>query len=146
FDDQDALTGAQREAAAHDEQVVLLFREDETATRLARDFLADDEAAHRRGEHGVVGEGAELLLEQCAEPLDRRHILANLRALEKMPAVQPRTEHEMPAKQRLGAHKYVGDLLLNCVHYPKKLWQSPGEWKSFFRDVNPALDRPALED
>jgi len=99
-------------------------------------LLADDQPAHRGGQHRVEGQRAQLLFEQRAEPLHRRHVLADLRALEEMPAVQAGAQDKVPLQQRLGAHENVGDLLLNRVH-AKKLWQSSMACKLFLSSFSP---------
>jgi hypothetical protein len=60
------------------------------------------------------------LLQQAAEALDGRHVLADLGALEEMPAVQAGAENEVPLEQCLRADENIGDFLLNGVHGAKK--------------------------
>ena len=116
FDDQDALAGAEREATAHDEGVVLLFRKDEARLALARDLLADDEAPHRGGEHGRVGQAGELGQQELGEALDGVHALAHLRALEEMAAVQAGAQDEVALEKGFRAFEDIENLLLDRVH------------------------------
>ena len=116
FDDQHALAWAEREAAAHDEDVVLFFREDEAGLALACDLLADHETAHRGGEHGRVGQAGELGQQELGEALDGVHALAHLRALEEMAAVQAGAQDEVALEKGFRAFEDIKNLLLDRVH------------------------------
>ena len=57
----------------------------------------------------------DLLNQQFGEPLDRVHALANLGALEVVPAVQAGAQHKVPAEQGAGALENAEDLALGLV-------------------------------
>ena len=59
---------------------------------LARDFLADDEAAHCGRNDGDGPEGTEFVREHAAELLNDGHLLQREGALEKLAAVQAAAE------------------------------------------------------
>ncbi len=123
-----AFAGGEFEAAAQNQPVVFLFREDIARAGLAGDFLADDEAAHRGRKHGgkiEVPDAAELGEQQFGEAGDGAHVLADLRALEIVPAVQAGTEHEVATQKSARAGENIEDLLLGSVHVARKL-PAPG--------------------
>jgi hydroxyacylglutathione hydrolase len=60
--------------------------------------------------------GAEFRHEKFGEPADRRHVLADLRALEKVSAVQAGAEHEMAFEQGARAFEDGEDFLLLRIH------------------------------
>jgi hypothetical protein len=58
----------------------------------------------------------KLRQEQLGEALDRVHVLAHLRALEIVAAVEARPQDEMAFLQRAGADENIEDFLLNWIH------------------------------
>jgi hypothetical protein len=57
--------------------------------------LPNDESAHGGSKDGVELQVAQFLNEKRAKSFHRRHILADLRALEKMSAVQSGAQDEV---------------------------------------------------
>ena len=75
----------------------------------------------------------QLREQQGGQPLDLRHVLADLRALEIVGAVQPGAQHEMPLQQRPRAGEDVDDLLLDGIHVGPQRWRNrPPTTKPFF--------------
>ncbi len=116
FDNENFFARLERETASHDEDVVFLFGEDVARAGLAGDFLAEDEAAHRRGQHGRELERCEFRDEQFGQAGDGAHVLADLRALEEVAAVQAGAEHEVPFEEGAGAFEDGEDFLLLLIH------------------------------
>lgn len=102
FDEENFFTGRDFEAATEDEFAFLLFHKNETQAKLACDFLADDESAHRGRDDGGGAEGPEFFRERAAEFFDDRHLLQREGALEKLAAVQPAAEDEVAFEERAG--------------------------------------------
>ena len=102
LEDEDFFAGRDFEPAAEDEFAFLLFHKNETQAELARDFLADDEAAHRGCDDGGRAEGAEFFRKRAAEFFDDRHLLEREGALEKLAAVQPAAKDEVAFEERAG--------------------------------------------
>ena len=69
-----------------------------------------------RRKHGVEREWADFLKQEGAESLHGGHVLANLRALEEVSAVQAGAQDEVPLQERLGAQENIRDLLLYRIH------------------------------
>src|SRR5439155_813692 len=78
------------------------------------------------------GRPPHLLHQQLGQPFDRAHVLADLRALEVVSAVQPRAQHEVPGQQRPRAREDVEDFLLARVH-PATLEEPREKTKSILR-------------
>ena len=107
LEDEDFFAGRDFEPAAEDEFAFLLFHKNETQPELARDFLADDEAAHRGRDDGGRAEGAEFFGERAAEFFDDRHLLEREGALEKLAAVQPAAKDEVAFEERAGVAEKI---------------------------------------
>src|SRR6185503_12441340 len=106
---QALLTGGDLEAPTQDQFAFFLFNEDEARAKLPRDFLTDDQSAHRRRNHGGRAERTHFGRQRGAEPLDDGHLLKRKGALEKLPAVQAAAEDEVAFEQRAGlAEKLKG--------------------------------------
>jgi hypothetical protein len=119
FHDQHRFAGFEIEAPAKDQNIVLFFGENVTGARLPRELLANDQAAHGRRQHGAKNGQfglADFAEQKLAQFLDGAQILANLRALKVMSAVQSRPKDEMPLQQRPRARENLQHLLLNRVH------------------------------
>lgn len=120
FDHEDFFARGEHEAAPHDEDVVFFFGKEVATLGLSRDFLPDDETTHAGCQHGRELEMAQFLVQQSTEPFDFGHVLADLGALEKMPAVEPRAQHEMPLQERPGARENLQGLLFDSIHAKKR--------------------------
>jgi hypothetical protein len=95
---------------------VFFFRKNKTHFRLPRHFLADYQSTHSGRKDRIKLQLAKFLNQQCAEPFNSRHILADLRALEKMSTVQARAQDKVSLQERFGAQENISDLLLNRIH------------------------------
>src|SRR5262245_26078683 len=100
FDDQTFFARRDGEAAAKDEFALFFFDKDEAQAKLAGDFLADDEPAHRRSDHGGGAGAAGFRAEGRAEAFHGRHVLQRQGALEELAAVQAAAENEMSFQER----------------------------------------------
>jgi hypothetical protein len=70
--------------------------------------------------------------EQLRETLDGIHVLADLRALEEMGAVQAGAQDKMPLQQGLGPGENVEYFLLGRIHAGATLRGTPAKNKIFF--------------
>jgi glyoxylase-like metal-dependent hydrolase (beta-lactamase superfamily II) len=80
--------------------------------------------------------------EQLGETFDGVELLADLRALKIMTAVQPGAQDEMSLLQRASANEYVEYFLLNRVHGDEAVWVNGKKQKHFAprsRDTYAAL-------
>ena len=112
FHDEDVFAGRNFEAAPQHELAFLFFHEDEPRAKLPRDFLPNDEAAHRGRDHSEGAERFDLGGERRAEFFHDGHLLQGEGALEKLPAVQAAAENEMAFEQRAGVAKNLEDFVL----------------------------------
>jgi hypothetical protein len=86
--------GRDLEAATQHQLSLLLLDEDEAQAQLPRDFLADDEAAHRGRNHRDCPERLEFGRQRRAEFFHDRHLLQREGALKELPAVQTAAQDE----------------------------------------------------
>ena len=107
LDDQHRLAGRELEATPQHEDIVFLLGENVARLGMARDLLPDDQPAHRRREHGGEFHATQFGGEQLRQSRDGGHVLAHLRALEVVAAVQTGAEHKMAAQQRAGARENI---------------------------------------
>ena len=112
LDDENFFAGRNFETAPQNEFALLFFHEDEAHAKLPRDFLADDESAHRRRDDGDRAERFDFCRERRAEFFDGGHLLERERALEKLPAVQTAAEDEMAFEQRAAVAENLENLIL----------------------------------
>ena len=63
--------------------------------------MADDDAAHRRRDHRLSAGIAHFLGERRADTHGDRGLLQQECALEKLPAVQPGAQDEVPFEERV---------------------------------------------
>ena len=110
------MAGGEGEAAPHDEHVVFLLRKDVPGLGLAGDLLADHEAAHRGGQHGLERVTLRLGNQQLGETLDGIHALADLGALEIVAAVQAGAQDKVPLQQGAGPGEDVENFRLFGGH------------------------------
>lgn len=134
FDYENLFPGGELEPSSQDQDIVFLFSKNVTGFRLARDLLADDEAAHRRRENGCEGDfrpRMDLSKEEFGETGDRVHVLADLGALEVVFAMKARTEDKMPTEKGFRAGEDFQNLCLLGVHFRERWRLKPGVPKGF---------------
>jgi hypothetical protein len=126
FDDQDVLIGLQRESAAkgHGAAAIALDKQSGNAAAEgvfgmregASDFLPDDDAAERRGDHRVDTRIRKQSGESLAELLGETGILQDQGALDISVAVAPAGEFEVAVADGAGEFKGVEELF-TCRHH-----------------------------
>ena len=113
FRDEDFFARCDFKIAAQNEFVVFFFRKNEAHAELAGDFLSDDQAAHRGREHGFDTEVFQLRQKEFDEAGNFVHVLANLRALKIVCAVQAATQDKMPGKECFAFFENIEDFVLD---------------------------------
>jgi hypothetical protein len=145
LDDEDLLAGNDLEPTPQGEPAVLFLGEDEADAELAGDFLADNKAAHGRGNHGDSVEAADLVGEGLTEPFDGGHVLEGEGALEVLPTVEAAAQDEMAFQQRAGvAEDLQGFSARHGASFPHRLLriQSKSLWASQPRAAFPECGVP----
>ena len=104
--------GAILNPAPQDQFAILFFHENKPHAELPRDFLADDQSAHRRRDHRDRAERPDFGRQRRAEFFDDGHLLERQRALEKLPAVQTAAQNEMAFEQRAGVAENLENFVL----------------------------------
>jgi hypothetical protein len=112
LDDENFFAGRNLESAPQDQFAVLFFHKNEPHAKLPRDFLADDQSAHRRRNDGDRAEGFDLGRQRRAEFFDDGHLLEREGALEKLPAVQAAAQDEMAFEQRAAVAENLQNFVL----------------------------------
>ena len=112
LDDENFLTRRNLEATAENQLAFLFFHKNKPPAELPRDFLANDESAHRRRDDGDGTERFELGRERRAEFFDGGHLLEREGTLEKLPAVQTAAEDEMAFEQRAAVAENLENFVL----------------------------------
>ena len=101
----------QGEAPADHHHAVLALGEDEAAAQGAGDLVADQDAAHGRADHQVVGGVVEERAHGGAQFAGQFGKLQDARALEIAVAVQAAAQQEVPAVQGAQFFHQVEDLV-----------------------------------
>ena len=81
------------------------------SAQLPRDFLADDQAAHRGRNDGGGAERLDFVGQRRAEFFDHGHLLERERALKELAAVQAAAQDEMAFQQRAGVTEDLQDFV-----------------------------------
>jgi hypothetical protein len=89
-------------AASQDQAARLFFRENVPFPERAADFLSDDDSTQSGRNYGVAFQVTQFVREPAANFRGGLGVLKEQGALEKLPAVQAGTQHEMAIKQRAG--------------------------------------------
>ncbi len=111
FEHEKTFPGRNGEATSEDERVVLFFGENVFLGKLASDFMADKQPADGWRNHGVGFDMAHFFRELAADLRGDDRILQEQGALEKLPAVQARTENEMPLEKGVRLPKQIENFL-----------------------------------
>jgi hypothetical protein len=75
--------------------------------------LAEHQSAHGRGDHGGGLQGAHLVRQSAAEPLNDGHLLQGEGALKVLTTVQAAAEHEMAFQQGAAVPKDLQNFTLS---------------------------------
>ena len=102
FGYDESLVRRDLKAASQHQPARLFFRENVPFPERASDFLSDNDSTQSGRNHGVAFQAAQFVRETAANFRGDRGVLKKDGALEKLPAVQPGTQHEMAIKQRAG--------------------------------------------
>ena len=105
FGDNEAFALVDLESAPQSESAGFFFDKDVAFAQRAPDFLADDDPAEGRGDHGVAIEVAQLICELLANLRRDPGVLKENGALEILAAVQAGAQNEMAVEQRAGFAK-----------------------------------------
>ncbi len=90
LDDDHAIGWAERKAAPQHQLALQALGEDRADAQRARDLVADDEAAKRRGQHDCGRQTDKLCRKRAAKRLSLSRVLQDEGRLQIPPAVQPR--------------------------------------------------------
>ncbi len=107
LDDEDALPGREREAAAQRETAVLPFCEDGPHPERAPHLLPDDDSAESRREDCLHAQIADAVREERAAALGFGRVLEHEGALQVAGAVQAGGQTEVPVEERAYAAEQV---------------------------------------
>jgi hypothetical protein len=107
FDDEQALCWLDPEPTSKDKSALLLFYKDESAAKLARDLLTDDEPAHCGCNDRLDVESGGFRGKGGSEPFHDGHHLQGLGALEELTGMEPAAEDEMAIEEGSGLAEEV---------------------------------------
>jgi hypothetical protein len=102
FGYDESLVRRDLKAASQHQPARLFFREDVPFPERASDFLSDNDSTQSGRNYGVALKVAQFVRETAANFRGDLGVLKQDGALEKLPAVQPGTQHEMAIKQGAG--------------------------------------------
>jgi hypothetical protein len=105
FRDNKPLVRPDLKTAAKGEPACFFFHEDVAFAEGAPNLLANNDAAERRGNHGVAFNVSQFIREPSANIRSDVGVLKKQGALEKLAAVKARSQNEMAVEQRAGLAK-----------------------------------------
>lgn len=116
FHDQHFFAGFEPEVAAQFQLVVDFFEKEEAQAELAGDFLADHKSAHGWAHDGACAVVFQHRDHELGESRDLIHVLANLRTLEEVCAMQAGTEQEVAFEQGTTVAENLDDFFVVRIH------------------------------